>query len=485
MTTENTNPGSTPVDNVEPIPTTTITKTMYKPLAENDKRLPIPLTVKTRAHHLDNMSRYTNFDPTIYPGAKEWQKQIFPALSATFKDDWLSNKSSKGDWRQGVPHEGVTLSAVRHGFNAGPGSVLSGEQALSHVQYIFGVGIYVTIPLWHSGIWITIKAPMDSELLALERMIAEEKLMLGRLTTGFVFSNASVYISQHLFNFIIDHIYDCSVKDYSRDMLRSLILQTDFQTLVWGLCLAIYPDGWPVAVPCTTNPERCMHVQHDVLDLGKINIQNLDDITPAMRKHMAIRNNKFTPEQIVAYQQANRICEQREIEIQAPHGVLKIVLSVPSVQKHIDCGDRWISDIKTVINGIFDETDSMSDIDEYALKHSLLTTMREFSHWVKQIHIDDLAVMSGDKEIDGALEVLSSSKEAVDIFMQAIRKYIEDCTVSFIGVSNYDCPKCGEPTRSRDNIHPQIIPIDMLTLFFALQARRLMRASIAKTKKSQ
>jgi hypothetical protein len=457
-------------------------KPMFKVLPESDARYPIPISVKTSKQHLANMSNYTNFDTSLSPNAKEWEENVRRAMRTTTKEDWLSGITENGEWEQGVTHEGVTLKASRHGFTAKDG-LLTGEQALSHVQYIFGVGIYVSIPLWHSGIWVTIKAPMDSELLLLERMIEEEKLMLGRITSGFVFSNVSAYITQHLFNFIIDHIYDCNVKDYTRDMLRTLILQTDFQTLVWGLSLAIYPDGWPVSIPCTTNPERCMHVEKLLLDLGTISLTNLDGITPPMRKHMAIRSHKYTAEQIVSYQQGHVVGESREITIAAPNGELTVVLSVPSIQKHVDAGDRWISGIKDVINGIFDETDSLASINEYALKHSHLTSLREFSHWVKQIHINNVMVMKGNEEIDSALDSMSCNPAAVEAFMNGVKSYIEDATVSFICVANFDCPKCGDPMRSHDNIHPEIIPMDMASLFFSLKDRRLMRAVNVKIKK--
>lgn len=462
--------------------TVSLDKPMFKDVLENDDRLPIPITVKTRGEHLANMSRYPNFDVSMSPGVKEWQTTAFSAMNSTTRDDWLSGITQKGDWHQSVPFEGVSLKASRHGFSSKDGP-LYGEQALSHVQYIFGVGIYVSIPLWHSGIWVTIKAPMDSELLSLERMIEEEKLSLGRITNGFVFSNVSAYITQHLFNFIIDHIYDCNVKDYTRDMLRSLILQTDFQTLVWGLGLSIYPDGWPVSVPCTTNPERCMHVEKLVMDLGKVSLTNLDVIPVNMRKHMAVRNAKYTPEQIVSYQQSHLVGESREVRIPAPNGEVTVVLSVPTIQKHVDAGDRWISDIKEVINGIFDESHSLNAINEYALKHSRLTSLREFSHWVKQIHVTDTLLMKSEKEIDSALESICSNAEAVEVFMAGIRQYIEDTTVSFICVSNFDCPKCGEAMRNKENMHPEIIPLDMTALFFFLKDRRLMRRASLKIKK--
>lgn len=481
-----------PIDNGPDVPVSvevvetkfsaTIEKPMFKVLPEGDKRLPVAMSCNRVSKYIADTAKYPNFNINLSPNAREWEMQLKESIKPMSRGDWLADPLTQGDWQQSVKHEGVSLKANRHGFNAN-GGVLTGEQALSHVQYIFGVGIYVSIPLWHSGIWVTIKAPMDSELLSLERIIEEEKLAMGRLTNGFVFANAGVYITHHLFNFIIDHIYDCTVKDYTRDMLRTLILQTDFQTLVWGLALSIYPDGWPVAIPCSSNPEKCMHIEKSILDIAKLSVTNNDAITPSMRKHMAVRNAKYTSEQIVAYQQGNKICEQREITIDASLGSIKMILSVPSIQKHVDAGDRWVTDIKQVINGIFDETATIGALSEYAGKHAKLTQMRDFSHWVKQIHIDDVLVMRGDEEIDSALDSMSTSDSAVEQFMDAIKKYIEDCTISFIAVSNFNCPKCGEPIRDKENVHPELIPIDMGSLFFILKDRRLMRVARQKTQR--
>ena len=151
------------------------------------------------------------------------------------------------------------------------------------------------------------------------------------------------------------------------------------------------------------------------------------------------------------------------------------MLSVPTVQKHVDAGDRWISEIKTTINDIFDETHSMTAIDEFALRHARLTKMREYTHWVQQIHIDDVLMMTGNNELDGALDAISSSEEATEQFFKEIRSFIEEVTVSFICVQNFDCPKCGDPIRSVSNPHPEVIPLDVSTLFFALKDRRLTR----------
>ena len=140
----------------------------------------------------------------------------------------------EADWSNRPVYDGkpITPNRLRHGDSSG---VTSGEAAVLKVKARLGLGSIVPIPLWHTGGWITIKAPSNAAILELNRRIAAEKITLGRITNGMVFSNTTIYIQSYLMNFVLAHVYDTTFGTKDPEELKKIILTTDLPSMVWGM----------------------------------------------------------------------------------------------------------------------------------------------------------------------------------------------------------------------------------------------------------
>jgi hypothetical protein len=108
-------------------------------------------------------------------------------------------------------------------------------------------------------------------------------------------------------------------------------------------------------------------------------------------------------------------------------------------------------------------------INEY-IKVSILN---QFRHYIDSIEMGDNTIVDPET-IDQVLTPLSSDNTLRTKFLEEVSKFIEDTTISVIGIPTYRCPKCGkeqnEPNMPEKFI--DVIPLDVLNLFFGLISLR-------------
>jgi hypothetical protein len=105
--------------------------------------------------------------------------------------------------------------------------------------------------------------------------------------------------------------------------------------------------------------------------------------------------------------------------------------------------------------------------------------MRQYSQWVESIEFNSNIIE--DKEtIESTFSILSSDDNVRDEFIQEVTKYINESTISVIGIPAYDCPNCGAPQEKVEGVstYPKlvnILPLEVVQLFFALLAQKIQR----------
>lgn len=406
---------------------------------------------------------------------RDWLDHLQSGIEHMLKGGVFEDSLSRDDsvWRQKVEIDGDQLGAGRPRLQAREGGqALSGEQALMRAQNLIGVGSVVQIPLWHTGIWVTLKAPADGALLELDRRIAQEKITLGRTTGGMIYSNHSVYITSYVVNFVLAHLYDATVRDTSLESLRHLIKATDIPTLVWGMACAIYPNGYPFSQPCTVDPSKCQHVTRTTLNLAKLSWTDNKALTQYQRRHMQDRSTKHSIETIKRYQDAH-IRGNKEVRTITDY--LKVTLEVPSVAQMEASGFAWVDGISRMVEDSFGVTLKGEERDKYILNQGRATVLRQYSHWVSQMELEDDYVE--DREtVENLMGSFSAHEEISDKIHEGIGQYIDNSTLSLIGIPKYTCPACGGRVGDYDHEHPHILPLDMMTIFFTLRDQRIIKA---------
>lgn len=390
-----------------------------------------------------------------------------------------SFKIEDSRWRQSMQVGTEEVRADRPKFMEPTGNRLSGEEARLRIRAVLSSGNRVRVPLWHTGIWITIKAPTEAALLELDQRIANQKVELGRLSSGLVYSSTNVYIAEALIDFIIEHISETSYQGEIAE-LRTLILQPDYQQMVWGLLCAIYVDGYIYQQPCMVNPFKCLHVETARLNFGKMSFVNDAVFTDFQRQHMRKRKagsqSKLDVERYISEHKFNK---KAVVKL---HENLLMELKVPTLDEYIQAGHDWIDDTVRSVEDVFGKEGNEDERNAQIRRHANMTILRQYAHWVRMITIKDQDLHVEDKDtIQDVLSDLTSDDEIFKAFFDGIKDYIDNIVVNIHGIPKYPCPSCGEEPSPEILKHPMIFPIDLPEAFFILVVQRIRRILVRQT----
>tara|TARA_B100000929_G_scaffold290991_1_gene287093 strand:+ start:1366 stop:2838 length:1473 start_codon:yes stop_codon:yes gene_type:complete len=426
---------------------------------------------------LDNLSEnYSKTNTASDERGRVWTVAWREALANLLKGNALSDSVEREDsaWRQKVDSNGEKLAAGRPRFGNNGSNVISGERALMKATNALGLGAVVQIPLWHTGIWVSIKPPSEASLLELERRIGNEKISLGRYTSGMIFSNTSVYTVSYVVNFVLNHVYDASVKNITQENLKQLIKVTDIPTLVWGMACAIYPNGYKYARPCTTNPAECQHVVKAELNLTKLFWTDNNALTDWQRRMMSRRTDKYSEEDLERYEKEHFRGGATTFELQDN---FKVRLQVPTIAQYEASGFAWVDGIVRLLEGSLGVSLKGKERDDYIVDQGRLTALQQYSHWVKEIMVDDDSIVD-QETIESLLGSLSSQEDISKQFFEKVGQFIDGATIALVALPKYDCPACGGEQEAdvHGDRHPHLLPIDAVRVFFTLLDQRIYKA---------
>jgi hypothetical protein len=389
-------------------------------------------------------------------------------LATLWQELYYDGIDKSGDWHQTVQFKETTL---------GPGKVRP-ENIKDPIQAIraqFGQGTVVQVPLWSTGIWLTFRAPTLQSLLDFEQKVRMEKSSLGRSSNGMVFSASEVYTVETYMAFCLEHVTSVTYELQTGDMvdeLMDLIRITDYQSVIWGLLMASYPDGYPFRQPCVADPDKCDHVDEMILNFSRMGFVDRDKLTDAQKLHMASRRTKRTLEQIEKYQSDFPFFEQR---VKVRDG-LTAVLGIPTLHEQAVAGHMWVDGIATATDKAFGKKLSDMDRARHIMRSGAISNLRQYSQWIRHFEYQtdpdaQPQVIDNADGKDRLLEMLSESVELATSLNDSIVSYFRKTAVSYIAIPKIKCPSCqGE---SYDKTHPYLIPIDIGYVFFTLAALKI------------
>lgn len=397
---------------------------------------------------------------------------IIRSLSSIWQTAYFTEQFTSGDWRQSVKHNDTSLSARKVKMDRVSDPVLMIRSSL-------GQGSLVQIPLWHTGIWVTMRAPSNSALLDLDQRVRMEKNTLGRYSNGMAFSNVEVYTVAAYARFALEHVYSATMEFDSVDQVDELmrtIKSTDYPQLLYGLLSAMYPDGYPFRQPCVANPHKCDYMDETILSIARLSWVDRDRLTAKQKRLMASRNHKMTKAELVEYQTEFPF-DNRAIKLNKS---VTAYLTVPTLFEQIDAGYRWVDGIADSTNRAFGL--KLSEVDRYRhiTRAGMMTSLRQYAHWIDRLEIQDKdgvapTVIKDAVKKDEALEVISGENASLKLLDDSIMKWIDNCSVSIIALNKSSCPKCQEQPSEELTTHPHLIPLDIGYVFFTLAALKIKR----------
>lgn len=373
----------------------------------------------------------------------------------------------EGEWVQKVPSEAGPL-AISRPILGEPGPKLTGERGMIHVRHLLGLGTTVTIPLWHTGIWVSLKAPSELEILELHRRLGDEKVKLGRETHGLVFGNRSVFMNEILAEFALDHLYSSTLVEDSVETLKKTISTLDLPTLIWGMACTIWPNGFQYARVVTRKNEAgelVMEHRKSRIDVKQLQWTHKDSLTPFQIRHMTERKKSMTAESIVRYKAEFERGQNRRVRL---NDVTELELHVPSIDDYIKSGHDWIYGITNMVEKAFKLAPSNERRDSFITEHASATYFRQYAHWIKKIILHENHVVEDRADVDETIDMLSGMIGLRNGFFQEIITFIEDATISAIGTpieSELDEPRT-LPRLTR------VLPMDVTSSFFILLSHK-------------
>lgn len=415
---------------------------------------------------------YPNINATGDVKTRRWAQELKLAQETLLRGNPLAASLERpdSDWRQFVEYEGEKLGASRPKFGDG-GAVLTGERAILRVAAATGLGSIVQVPLWHTGIWLSFKSPPESAILELERRITNDKITLGRLTNGMIFSNTSVYQTSYLLNFAFQYVFDTNARELNIDYLKSVIKITDIPAILWGLALAIYPNGYPYVQACANPDGTCQHLIKEMLDLGKLVFTDNRSLSEWQRRRMTQRKARMTDEDIKRYESEHIRGGHKLVELTP---TVSMQLRTPSIQDYESSGFSWVDSIVQMMENAFAVPLKGQERDEYITNQGRLTTMRQYGHWVGEVIVPDTEISDDRETIEGLAGLFSSDETIRNRFIEEIGKYIDGATLSMVALPKHDCPACQFPQRAEtEKRHPHLIPLDVARVFFSLVFQRI------------
>lgn len=439
-----------------------------------DTEVSLSLPMKTAKMTEYLISESENFDAGASEAIKDWL-----AVFNEAKDKYVGGNSfarsldrEDGDWQQRVLLGEEEIKTVAAASKAkGDGGNISGDSALLMLNKALDLGTIIKVPLWHSGLWITIKAPTTATQIAVDRLLSNEKIILGRQTNGMVFSNVSVYLRKTLIDLALNCVISSSVTGYNKEMLLELIKITDYNTLLWALVCTIYPNGYRLVQPCVANIDNCNFVTEELIMLSKISWTDNAILSKEQKQFLAEqKKTKKSKKEILDYQNNGDWSKDRLISL---NDSLALTITVPNLKQDLEAGIRWVDVIVDRVDEMFaeskmdDETRNMR-----ILEQSKAGALRQYVSWIKSIHIgsedSESSVVEDRFTIDLACESLTSDSKICKKIFEEIGKYIDDVTISLIGIPSYNCPNCQSPQTDEDSAHPEIIPLSIDDIFFTL-----------------
>lgn len=460
-----------------PVPTVELKHPTSSPLA---KKFDPTYALSVLSANVDELNKLAEGYPQLKilgnEQSEEWRRAMVEGQGTLLRGMALAASIVRDHslWRQSVTAGAEELQPYRPKFSDnGEGSKLVGEAAVMKIQALTGLGSVVKIPLWHTGIWVQFKAPTEAALLELDRALTNDKITLGRLTNGLIYSNSSVYFISRLVNFALAHVFDATYKYNRPEDLKEIIRANDIPTLLWGLLCSIYPSGYPYEQPCLTDPSKCMHIVRETLNITKLSWTDNNALTEWQRRLMTRKNQKSTAEEIKRYADEHSFSKDSVIDL---NPAIKVELKVPTVAEYERSGFAWVDSIVAQVDQAFGSTLKGDQRNEYIMERGRLTALRQYSHWINRIVIQGKDVIDDPTTIEDVINPLTGDQDLYTNFFNGVGKYIDSTTISMIALPRFDCPACGAPMSEEQKRHPHLVPLDIAQIFFTLLDQRVYRA---------
>jgi hypothetical protein len=399
--------------------------------------------------------------------AAAWVESTKEGIERLYPNEGLIGASARPNarWTNEVPSSVGPLRPSIPRFKTDTDTVVTGQRLRMLARQKARLGTHVSIPLWHSGFWIAIHTPNESDILRLQMQMSMEKSTIGRKTYGQVFSTEMVYIKNLLVDFVLEHLFETTVAYKDVSELKGLIQQQDLCILEWALVSARSPNGVQYRRPCIADPKTCMHVIEEKLNPNLLLHVDISELTEYQIAHMTNRKKgSVDPTSLVKYRDEFMIGRTKRFPLIED---ISIDLRMSNLQSYLDSGMRWVTDIETTYAQAL--TLDTVQRDGYLNSQGNASIMRRYSHLVERIIVGNNESESRE-DIEDILHDLSEQDEARTNFEKAVTEFLDSSVIAMVALPPHECPSCKRPQNHSAPTFggEQLVPIDCANTFFSL-----------------
>ncbi len=440
--------------------------------------LTMPLPSSTPEYVFAKIDNAPNTRLDDSKAGEEWAEAFRKGLSFVPKEKMYmpTLDDPKAEWHQSLESQGFKLMGTSPSLSNVSGQNLTGERAELRFARFAGMGSVFSIPLWHTGIWITIKTPSDGRLLELNREMLSDKIDLGRVSYGLALSSTVSVFTEHLVKVAMEHLYSTNLKTDKN--LLDVISSHDIPLIVWGMACAIWNNGFQYERACTHDPEKCNHLEREKLDVTKLLWVNKNALSSWQLAHMARRKTgEVTMEDVERYKKESFKNQKRNITIKSSvtDNEFYFELKIPTIREYFQSSNEWISSIVSGVEIALQNDPDQTERNTLITNNAQATIMRQYSHWVESLSFDEQTLTDSDT-INRILNRLSSDDLINEDFTDKIKDYINESVLACIGIPTYKCTVCGgeQKYRAPNKSLYTIIPMDVMQTFFYLLVQKII-----------
>lgn len=384
------------------------------------------------------------------------------------------------DWRQDIDGRTTKITEIKVKDRE-----LTGEAALFSAMSSLGLGVPLDAILPHSGFWVRLTPPTDTEIISFRRRLARTKTELGRKTSGLTFGNQSALINKELFNFIRRHITESSVAGFTLAQIHNRIKAEDLRILAWQFARTFFSEGFLFAHDCMNFASGCTNREEVLASIDKLLEFDIAKLTDRQREIIGITMaTPMTEELYVEFHNEWTWNKDNVLEFNdkdSPN-YMRITLQSPTAEEHFADGTDWVNQVSLHVNRALTEGDFEENSDAHLMRidqYLTATNMRNYSHYVKEIEVRNGIRYVDRTAIRNVLGAISGKPRVVEAFEEGIAEWRQKLVVAVVGIPEYECPKCKEINKF-DVEQPvkKVIPLDVMGVFFLMLSTKYQMSSI-------
>lgn len=429
---------------------------------------------------VETLAHAPKIDPESSKADKRHAMLLTHGTFYTPTDSFLADKLAMPSitWTQHLDSPAGPLRASIPRYPDDRGSKVSGQRAIMRVRSMLGQGTYLNIPCFHSGFWLTLKAPLRPELDELFRTIESCKVDVLNNSYAMALGNSSTFMLRPIMDMIGNHIHDISVKDVGFEWVMDNLSALDVPWILAHLAQMIWRKGFQYAHACINDLQSCANVIAERIEIGKATVVANELFTEAQAAHMTKRDgSSMTKDEVAKYLNDFVWRYGRIAEIKGEDGeTIKFFLKDPSVNDYIASGVRWVERLESSVTKTISQNTDIGIRNKHINRAADVTEMMEYAHWVSYIDLGDGQQIEDRETIESVLMDQSGDETLVANFTKAVRSLINDATVAVVAAPTTKCPLCQKEDIEIGGPFKGLVALDALNTFFTLLSQEITGA---------